>query len=125
MKWDEKYSLQHADMDRTHREFIDLLDELNNATGEEFIGLFQALKTHTQHHFDQELEWMQQSGFTSTAEHNDDHRRILGELAQMEKRLRPATLPLVKAYLADRLPQWFELHINTMDSALAAHLNSN
>jgi hemerythrin-like metal-binding protein len=123
MQWNDNYSLNHDQMDQTHQEFIELLEQLNNAKGDEFVTQFQTFKEHTKKHFDQELEWMQQTGFSSTAEHNEDHQRILGELTQLEKRLRPTSLPLVKAYLKDRLPQWFELHILTMDSALAAHLN--
>lgn len=122
MPWQESYTLKHPEMDQTHQEFIELLDQLNQAKGETFVSLFHTLKSHTQKHFDQELAWMQQSHFSSTAEHNADHQRILGEINQMEKRLRPATLPLVKAWASERLPQWFDLHISTMDSALAAHL---
>lgn len=122
MSWQETYLLGNSEIDEMHREFVTLLDKLNQASGEEFVSLFHSLKAHTQKHFDHELSLMQQSHFTSTAEHNDDHQRILGEINQMEKRLRPATLPLVKAWASERLPQWFELHITTMDSALAAHL---
>ena len=123
MQWQQKYLLQNEVMDQTHQEFIELLNQLNQAKGDQFITLFHQLNAHTQAHFDQELEWMKESGFSATAEHNADHQRILGELNQMEKRLRPGTLPLVKAWASDRLPQWFELHITTMDSALSAHLS--
>ncbi len=122
MQWQQKYLMNNESMDQTHKEFIELVEQLNSAKGEAFIALFHSLKAHTKAHFDMEQQWMEGSKFTSIAEHKDDHQRILGELNQMEKRLRPATLPLVKAWASERLPQWFDLHVATMDSALAAHL---
>ena len=122
MPWQEKYQLQNEVMDQTHQEFIELLSQLNQAKGSEFVDRFYSLQAHIQQHFDQELQWMKKSGFSATVEHHDDHQRILGELNQMSLRLRPGTLPLVKAWASDRLPRWFELHVSTMDSALASSL---
>ena len=65
---------------------------------------------------------MQQSGFPATAEHKGEHHRVLGELSQFTRQLEKGRSMMARAYVKERLPGWFTLHITTMDSALAAHL---
>jgi hemerythrin len=66
---------------------------------------------------------MEQSKFPAMGEHKADHQRILGELAQFKKRLDKGLVSFARAYAVEKLPNWFTLHVMTMDSALVAHLN--
>ena len=120
--YDPAFRLDRDEMDETHREFLVLLNSLAEARGHDFEKLFLSLCEHTEQHFAQEKEWMQESGFPAIGEHVDDHQRILGELNKLRLKVRKGAIGFAKAYVSDRLPEWFRLHLATMDSALAAHL---
>lgn len=112
----------YAPIDQDHDEFVQLLEQLKNADNGDFPALFQALFRHTEHHLEREKQWMAQSGFPAEAEHNGEHQRVLGEFKQFQSRVDKGLIAFGRAFINDRLPAWFQLHVSTMDSALAAHL---
>lgn len=116
------YLLGNAQMDATHREFVDQLNALESAPGGQFPALFADLVRHTEDHFEAELDLMKLSAFPATLEHVDEHRRVLGQMHQFLDRLKVGRLLLARSYVREQLPGWFKLHAVTMDSALAAHL---
>ena len=121
----QEFELGVKSMDGTHREFAALVNALALAQGCDFVHLFTTLVDHTERHFAREKELMEQSGFPAIREHLDEHERILGELNQCKRKVCKGSLPFAKAYVKDRLPEWFHLHLATMDSALAAHLKQH
>lgn len=120
-EFDQRYLLGIPQMDDTHREFVELLNQLGDANKEDFKQLFHKLVSHTKAHFTLENMLMQETSFPAIREHMDEHQRVLGELDRMEKKVSQGNNMFPKAYL-QQLPDWFHLHANTMDSALAAHL---
>ena len=120
---DPKLFLGLADMDDTHREFVELLNRTDAATGAGFTTLFDELVAHTEAHFEMEKALMEQSGFPAREEHIGDHLRILGQLVKFRDRLKDGKSGMMaRAYVREQLPGWFKTHLITMDSALAAHL---
>lgn len=111
-------------IDQDHEEFLNLLDKLKNAGNADFQMLFEELHTHTQKHFEREKQLMQQSKFPAETEHNSEHQRVLGEFKQFKTRVDKGLITFGRAFVTERLPSWFQLHVSTMDSALAAHLNN-
>jgi hemerythrin-like metal-binding protein len=120
--FDNAYQLGHAQMDQTHREFVDLVNRLEDCDQATFIVGFQTLLMHTAAHFAAEQLLMEQSGFPATAEHTGEHQRVLGQLQQMLRRIERGSTVMARAFVREQLPGWFKLHAITMDSALAAHL---
>lgn len=108
-------------MDEAHYEFIDQLNQLADASGHDFDHKFLALVEHVTNHFADEKALMEASGFPAITEHVDEHQRILGELNQLKRKVTKGAKKLARAYIKERLPEWFHLHLATMDSALAAH----
>ncbi len=113
----------YPQIDEAHAEFVTLLNQMQTASNMEFKALFETLLTHTEAHFEEENNLMIQSKFPASAEHQAEHRRVLGELKQFQKRLNKGMVTFAKAYALEKLPDWFKLHISTMDGALVAHLN--
>lgn len=113
-----------AEMDATHREFADLVRKLLQAGNGEFQALFNELYEHTKQHFDREDQLMADSGFSALSEHRGEHQRVLGELTQFKRRVDKGLLALGRGYVKEQLPSWFDLHLATMDAALAAHLKT-
>jgi hemerythrin-like metal-binding protein len=123
--FDKKFMLDFKQMDETHIEFVDLVNQLDIADKETFQSLFKVLAEHTKTHFENEQQLMEASDFSATSEHVSDHQRVLGELARFGKRVAAGSTTMARAYIREQLPHWFELHIKTMDSALAAHLKNS
>lgn len=122
-QWDEaRHTLGMDEMDNTHREFITQVDALISASNAEFPALFQALVTHTREHFMAEGKLMRESKYRGLPEHEAEHHRVLGELQQLNRTLKRGHLPLVRAYVKEGLPEWFDTHLAMMDGALAMHL---
>lgn len=122
-KWDEaRHTLGMDEMDNTHREFITQVDTLISASNAEFPALFQSLVTHTREHFMAEGRLMRESKYRGLPEHEAEHHRVLGELQQLNRTLKRGHLPLVRAYVKEGLPEWFDTHLAMMDGALVMHL---
>ncbi|MEW5837798.1 MAG: hemerythrin family protein [Pseudomonadota bacterium] len=109
-------------IDILHEGFVDLLNRLDAAPAHEFAELFFGLLQHTREHFAREEALMVQCDFPAISEHCAEHGRVLGELRQMELRVRAGRPMMARAYVREQLPGWFELHTRTMDSALAGHM---
>jgi hemerythrin-like metal-binding protein len=115
VQWKEEYALGVEFMDRTHREFVDLLGATAALNGAEFEASFALLIEHTKAHFAAEREKMEQLKLSSMREHIDEHEKLLSEMSFFIKK------PLMsKHYVSDRLPEWFALHAASMDAALAS-----
>jgi hemerythrin-like metal-binding protein len=121
MPWDERYTLGVAEMDATHRDFVELADALLIAGDDEFPALFAELHDHTRRHFDNEGKLMKSCRFPAIGEHNSEHLRVLGELAHFSRGVAAGRLGMARNYVKG-LPEWFATHLATMDSALSACL---
>ncbi|MFZ2170669.1 MAG: hemerythrin domain-containing protein [Methylococcaceae bacterium] len=109
-------------IDNDHEEFISLLNELDSASNADFPVLFQHLYEHTEVHFDRENQLMKQFAFPAETEHKGEHQRVLGEFRQFKTRVDKGMIAFGRSFVRERLPDWFRLHVTTMDSALAAHI---
>lgn len=118
MPWSEQYELGVAEMDATHREFLEMTDALIQASDADFPALFARLQVHTRQHFENEERQMKASRFPAIGEHNSEHLRVLGELAYFARGVSAGRLGLARLY-AQGLPAWFDTHLATMDAALA------
>jgi hemerythrin-like metal-binding protein len=118
----EVHAVGVAAMDATHEDFVRQLGELAHAGAERFPALFHALCLHTRAHFENESLMMRACAFPAIAEHESEHRRVLGELALVGRGIAAGRLGLARAYVAVGMPDWFHKHLATMDSALAARL---
>ena len=121
MPWDERFTLGVADMDATHREFVDLADALLVAGDDEFPAIFSRLHEHTRQHFEHEGKLMKACRFPAIGEHHSEHLRVLGELAHFARGVAAGRYGIARTY-AKGLPEWFATHLVTMDLALAACL---
>ncbi len=115
------FAVGFAPMDELHREFHDLLVDLQlpGDHGEKLL----ALHDHLLRHCGQEEHWMRTSGFPACACHAREHEMLLEVVADVRRRF-DAGDSEIATRLAQELPQWFELHASAMDAALAAHLQA-
>ena len=122
LTWTDSLELKHAQMDDTHREFVQLLGELEAALAEEAPRLpdqLAAFVSHTVEHFDQEDRWMTTLGFSAENCHAFQHKHVLQVLQEVQQRLAAdGDLKILRA-LVPELITWFPQHAQMMDAALA------
>lgn len=118
----ELHAVGVAEMDATHQDFVRELAALTQAGDEEFPALFNALMLHMRAHFENESRLMHACRFPAIAEHESEHRRVLGELSLVGRGIAKGRFGLARAYVAVGMPDWFQKHLVTMDSALAARI---
>jgi len=113
------FEVGYAPMDAVHREFHSLLTALQQP-GDEGEKLL-ALHEHLLRHCAQEERWMRESNFPSCQCHQREHEMLLEVIAEVRRRFDAGDTEIV-ARLTQELPQWFEVHANSMDAGLAVHL---
>lgn len=118
LQWSDEYALGPKTMDATHREFIDLLALVFQASDADLMARWQTLVDHTQLHFEREDRWMKDTGFASGNCHTVHHEAVL---QVMREGLRRADIAMVRQ-MADEMCTWFPIHAQAMDAPLAAHL---
>ncbi|BBE50741.1 Bacteriohemerythrin [Ferriphaselus amnicola] len=122
--WDAtRHPLGVDELDHAHQEFIAQVAGLIQASDADFPLLFQALIQHTREHFIAEGRLMRESKYQGLGVHEAEHHRVLGELQQLNRSMKRGRMMLVRAYVREGLPEWFDTHLTMMDGALVAHLN--
>ena len=125
LNWSQELALNHAQMDQTHQEFVELLAALETELAvlkPEPLLAYQTLYAHTVEHFAREDEWMLATGFAPENCHSNQHKTVLDVMEQVLMHLRDkADIEPLKV-LVPELVQWFPSHAQMMDAALAWHL---
>lgn len=119
--WSESFALQQPRMDRTHQEFVALLQRLAgacDAATADLDGLLAELAEHSVAHFEQEERWMGAIGFAADNCHSMQHRQVLQVVGEVRDTLRREGKVELVRVLARELGNWFVAHAQTMDSAL-------
>lgn len=125
LAWTPALELRQPRMDATHREFVDLLAEvaqaLPNAPADAGRALDRLIE-HTVEHFAQEERWMSALGFQPDNCHSTQHTQVLEVMREVRRRSAAADDLEARALLeplAEGLAQWFPMHAQMMDAALA------
>lgn len=122
---DERFSVGNDEMDDTHKEFVELVNKLEQADDKTFASLFDELIRHTEEHFENESRLMAECNFPARGEHEGEHQKLLGECAQMRKRVAAGRFTMPRAFVRERLTDWFTWHASSMDAPLAVHLKKS
>ncbi len=124
--WTPELENQHPQMDQTHREFVELMGQVEAALGGEQVQLlerFDALHQHTVSHFEQEDRWMADTGFAPDNCHSSQHRQVLDLLKEVRRLVVDENQQDLIGRLLPELATWFEQHAQAADSALAFHMS--
>lgn len=112
-------------IDSLHEEMATLLVAATSAPDSDLLDTLTRLRLHTEHHFAQEESLMRDHHFAGLNEHRREHQQLLAELNGMTKAVTRGRFRLARAWLNDRLPEWFHFHVSNLDGLLVAYLNRN
>lgn len=120
-----KHLLNHNEIDTLHQEFLDIYNSVDICSNESYRIKLMELLEHSKRHFAFEEELMDISEYKRAREHKDEHAKVLAEMEYFIKasNSKPG-LKMLQAYYKEKLPDWFDLHLISMDSDLAHHLKA-
>jgi len=121
LEWFDALALDLPAMDDTHREFVDLLAQVENAADHALLAHWRVLLDHTDEHFSREDRWMQDTRFSSSNCHSVQHKVVLQVMREGLTGGEAGNLKMLRD-MARELALWFPQHAQTMDAALALHL---
>ncbi|WP_096662879.1 hemerythrin domain-containing protein [Polaromonas sp. AET17H-212] len=121
LEWSDALALDLPAMDDTHREFVDLLAQVENAADHALLDHWRVLLDHTAEHFSREDRWMKETRFSSSNCHSVQHKIVLQVMREGLTGGETGNLKMLRD-MARELALWFPQHAQTMDAALALHL---
>lgn len=121
LPWSDDFVLGVAEMDATHREFVALLADVEAADDSRALAAWQRLVEHTQQHFDAEDRYMLATRFAAGNCHTTHHRMVLEVMRHGLSMGQAGDLAPIRQ-ITRELAQWFPQHADSMDAALALHL---
>ncbi len=123
LTWSDDLVMNMDLMDKTHREFVDLLAATETAPEDQLLQSFTELIAHTEEHFNGENQWMLDVDFGPGGCHSDEHEMILKVMREMLRRGQEdqGKLAMVRQ-LTGELAVWFDSHAKSMDAVLAMYL---
>lgn len=124
--WNDKFSVSVESMDKQHKYFLDLLNNLNDQIqqkndDETVTVAMHKLFNYAAFHFRDEENILNATGFTGLKEQHRDHGFFMEQVKQMEESIKHGDrvqLGSVVSFLKD----WFVNHIMSEDKKYAAYL---
>lgn len=118
VSWTPDMCLGLPSVDAAHESFLQELERLAETDDDDFGAAFLRLVAHIERDFHEEEAMMEQIDYPGLCGHREQHARVLGALHHVAARVMAGDSALGREALA-LLPQWFAVHLSTMDTALA------
>jgi hemerythrin-like metal-binding protein len=122
---EDKHSLNYEKMDSLHKEFLDIYNSVNLMSKDSINQKATELLEHSKKHFAEEEKLMDRYDYPRSKEHKEEHNKVLSELRFfIDKSHTIFGMSILKSYYVEKLPYWFDYHLLSMDSDLAAYLKN-
>lgn len=118
LEWTPAMELGNPAIDEAHRALFDEMMRLYAAPDSELAEGLPRLCDRLERDFREEEDLMEAMDLPEVKEHREQHARVLSALHHVE-----VGEPAEAREALMLLPQWFQLHLATMDRSLAAGLH--
>jgi len=118
LQWSDALLVGYPPMDNIHREFVETVKALLNATDADLPRRLDAFAEHARRHFGEEDRWMVETDFPASECHIDEHAAVMRSVEQVRYLLERGDSSECRR-LARELMRWFPGHADYLDSALA------
>ena len=121
LAWSDARLLGFTPMDDVHEEFYTLALKLVTCSDASAADAIERFEQHAISHFEQEDEWMRSTNFPPRDCHLAEHAAVLKSVGDVKQAvaLGEAGADVVRS-LGMALFDWFPIHADYLDSALAA-----
>ena len=125
LSWHERFFLDHPEVDAQHKMLFEIVnhfaDVIRMGMDDELGRIMDDLLVCVTEHFEYEERLMNQISFPEVADHTRTHEELIGQLRQMQTRMRTGghvSSKSVARFLAD----WLSNHILREDLAYKGYL---
>lgn len=124
LEWTDALSLKQPQIDDTHHQMVDLINELAAvlSTDADPLPAFQRLLEHTIEHFGMEERWMAATGFEPDNCHSSQHKMVLNVMHEVVRHATELKDLEPMHIIVGELSQWLPAHAEMMDAALVFHM---
>lgn len=128
LSWAAELSLNQPQIDQTHQEFVELLNELGaslraaDAVPQPVLAVYQRLLAHTEAHFAMEEGFMAATGFAADNCHSKQHAMVLDVMREVLVHTVTTQDLAPMRNLLTELANWFPSHAEMMDASLVFHM---
>ncbi|WP_083240038.1 bacteriohemerythrin [Hydrogenophaga sp. RAC07] len=116
--WNDSLLLGYDPMDASHREFVEVVTALMNATDDQLGASLELVERHLLDHFNTEDRWMAETDYPARECHANEHAAVLRSLLQVKELWSEGDAAIVRRF-GSELCQWFPGHADYLDSALS------
>jgi hemerythrin-like metal-binding protein len=126
--WEDKYSLQIAEIDRQHQKLFALFNELYDAmqqgqAGEVIDKVLTSVVDYTVYHFAFEEKLLREAGFKEEAAHRAEHHKLTEQAKSLAQKLKASRNDTTVAIATLKLlGDWLARHILVSDKNFAPFL---
>lgn len=118
VEWSKELAVGVPAMDDSHKALLKQLEETLVAPDERFAAALLHLIAQIESDFREEESVMEAIDYPGVQGHQEQHARVLGALHHIAPRVMEGDLALGREAV-ELLPRWFQVHMTTMDAALA------
>lgn len=119
-RWSDRYATGLVAMDEEHREFIDTAFDLKDCNVDDIAKCLGAMQEHCRQHFAEEARLMVRFDYPVRDCHVAEHEAVLASVVQVDALWVENRDEATVRRLAAQLIDWFGLHVQYLDSAVAA-----
>lgn len=124
MKWDASFVLNIPEVDKQHKQLVDLVNQLHAAMKQqkdksEIGNVLKGLGDYTVSHFSDEEKLMRQAGYNQLSAHQEIHKDLIAEILEFQAQY-DAGDAMVSMELMDFLKTWLTDHIKGTDRQYAS-----
>jgi hemerythrin len=118
LAWTDALLLGHGPMDRTHREFVAVVQAMTACADAALADALRAFIVHAQSHFGDEDRDMVEVRFPAADCHVDEHAAVMRSAHDVLALVEAGDVAIGREFVAE-LVRWFPSHVAHLDSALA------
>jgi hemerythrin len=128
--WTSELEMGHPVIDAQHKESIDLVNKLLEAskqgqTADKIAPAVDFLISFAKKHFSEEETMMQKSNYPDLENHRAYHTDYIKVITGLSDKLKqPGVTPAVVNNIILHVGEWFVDHIKQQDTKMVAHLKS-
>ena len=117
IEWQEDFLVGHDDIDKEHRTFVRLIQQLETCPDTEVLQNLEELISGTEKHFSLEDRLMIDKNFPPRDCHIEEHQAVLKSGYDVLDLVKKGKYEVARRY-AHELAKWFPAHAAQLDSAL-------
>ena len=133
IKWSDRYSVSHSDLDQQHQKLIQLINVLgvsiDQSRGNEYvIKVIAELMKYAEDHFQKEEQLLKDADYPNYTEHANEHIRFRNKVAkysrEMKQDLSPGDNKAFQGTVLNFMKEWLISHIMSSDKKYVPFLKT-